>query len=87
MTDYLSDRNVRDYTDRMLADSAAARQVRQVRRERRAARAQARRSVAVAATARQSTRSSRTARAGNATAHFVTRPFAAAHSWIAAGEL
>jgi hypothetical protein len=77
MNAYISDRVARDHADQLMADAALARRIRAVRNERRTAS----RSTKTAARAHP------TSRARAALTSVVTRPYAAVHSWLAAGLL
>lgn len=80
MNAYLADRIARDHTDTLLAEAAEARRARQARRSRRTRRS-------ARTDTRSGTAASRASRSGAVVAHYVTRPFSAAHHWIAAGQL
>jgi hypothetical protein len=77
MNTYIADRIARDHLDALAADATRARRVRSARRARRSRPAHTRNGAQFA----EHTATHRPA------ARRLTRPFAAVHAWIAAGEL
>ena len=82
MNAYIADSIARQHADAMLADASAARRLARARKSR-----TTRPATSASAKAEGSAPSSATSRRGAAVAHVVARPFSAAHSWLAAGEL
>jgi hypothetical protein len=80
MNAYIADSIARQHADAMLADASAARRLARARKSRTARRAASEKADSGAP-------SPATSRRGAAVAHVVARPFSAAHSWLAAGEL
>ncbi|MFN2560738.1 MAG: hypothetical protein ABR571_05520 [Jatrophihabitans sp.] len=83
MNVYIADSIARQHADAVRADASAARRLARARKSRTARTAR----PAASANADSGAPSPSTSRRGAAVAHVVARPFSAAHSWLAAGEL